>query len=151
MKKLLFIVFAMILTACGEDNSEQLLHESFLKQGWKLSSVSINDVETDISSVALPELMYLTDQQLCYLALPVNNGADWIYSDVRTAWSYDYSNKILNVAASLPVTYYVDRIEGAYLELHYYTYNSGGGIDLYKKVFQPVDVEVKNLTIRLIE
>lgn len=151
MKKLLIIVFIVLLAACSEDDNGRLPYESYLKQGWQLSLMSINNVEVDLSVIPLSELMYLTDQQLCYLAIPENNGFEWSYLNVRSAWSYDPDNDILNIAAVLPVTYYIDKLDVHNLGLHYYMYNTSGGIDFYKKTFRAVNIEVKNQTIRLDE
>jgi len=153
MKKLwlLFAVFCAVLVGCGEDNTVQFKNEAIFKQGWKLISMKTNGADVALSPDSVPELMYFGNQNLCYLATPTsqNNGTNWIYSDVRTAWNYDYPNNILNVSALLPVAYYVDAILVDRLALHYYVYNAAGSLDRCEKEFKPQQVKILNLKIRL--
>ena len=153
MKKLLllFAVFSAVLVGCSNDNNEQSLVDTNFKQGWKLLSMKTNGADVVLPPDTVPELMYFGNQNVCYLATPAsqNNGTKWVYTDVRTAWNYDFPNKILNISALLPVTYYVDVIQSNRLAVHYYVYNTTGGIDNCEKEFQPQQVKIVNLKIRV--
>lgn len=150
MKKLFLLLTTSLLlfAGCKEDN-EQMLSEANLKQGWQLTLERVNSIEIDLTSIPIPELMYFGDQNLCYLAIPVASDDKWEYNDSRTAWSYDNSNQILNIAALLPTTVYIDKLTENRLEIHYYKYNKSGKLDLYEKVFTLASIEIKDLKIRI--
>ena len=148
---LLFTCILFLFSCSDNDNKEQQQRENYFQQGWMLSSVKNNGLDVDISDRTLPELMYFGEKNVCYLATPTLNSGDWAYIDSRTAWNYDYSNNILNIAEMLPVTYYVDAIQKDRLAVHYYIFNSTGSLDMVEKEFQPAQLEIINLKVRLAE
>ena len=153
MRKIsLLLTCVLLLFSCSDDdNKEQQQRENYFQQGWKLSSIKNTGSDVDISDRTLPELMYFEEKNVCYLATPIFSSDDWVYVDSRTAWNYDYSNNILNIAEMLPVTYYVDVIQKDRLVLRYYVYNAVGKLDMMEKKFQPAQVEIVNLKVRLVE
>ncbi len=153
MKKqfLLFILILTVLGGCSDSEDTAELNNNYLKQGWQLSQWSINGTTVDISGIPLSELMYFTDQNLCYLAIPSDKSGVWTYTDIRTAWNYDYLNAILNIASVLPVTYYVNSIENDRLQLHYYVNDDTGKLNTYEKEFIPAKTKVIDLKLRLSE
>lgn len=152
MKKvLLLLTCSLILLAGCKEDDEQMLWETNLKQGWILVSEEVNGIQVDLTQISIPELMYFGEQSLCYLATPALENSQWGYNDLRTAWSYDHSNKILNIAGLLPVTNYIDVLTGNRLEIHYYRYNESGDLDTYEKVFSPAQIKIEGLKIRLAE
>lgn len=153
MKNRLLLLTALLIlfVGCKDENDGPIRSETNLKQGWKLTSQKINGAETDLSSTPIRELMLFSEQNLCYLAIPVLVTDEWGYKDLRTAWSYTEATKNLNIAGLLPVTYYIDALTTSQLQIHYYAYNSSGEIDVYEKTFNAAQIEVKDLKIRLSE
>lgn len=152
MKNLLLLLTTLLVLFAGcKKDDEQLLLEANLKQGWKLTAERINGIETDLVQIPIPELMYFADQSLCYLATPVFFKNEWKYNDLRTAWSYDYTYTILNIAGMLPATIYIDVLTNNSLEIHYYKFNDSGDLDRIEKSFSPVQVEIEDLKIRIKE
>ncbi len=151
-KKILsFILFVFFLQGCSDNDNKQEQTENLFKQGWQLVAEKLNGVDVDISGIPIPELMYFGEQSVCYLAIPVNNQGAWTYKDSRTAWSYDDSNQMLNIASLLPVSNYVETITNNALVIRYNVLTSTGGIDTYVKEYHPAKVKIENLTIRLDE
>ena len=150
-KQLLLFVFLALLTSCDKENDEQSQREAFFRQGWKLTEMKINGTDQNISERTIPELMFFTENNLCYLAEPVAENGGWKYQDARTAWNYDYDNSILNIAVSLPVTYHVDAIDSDRLVIHYYVYNDSGDLDTVEKGFIPARIKIDDLKLRLAE
>jgi len=153
MRKIsLLLTCVLFLFSCSDDDNKELQQrENYFQQGWKLYSVKNNGSDVDISDRTLPELMYFGEKNVCYLATPIFSSGNWVYVDSRTAWNYDYSNNILNIAEMLPVTCYVDVIQKDRLVLRYYVYNTAGSLDMVEKEFQPAQVEIVNLRVRLLE
>ena len=152
-KPFILLTFLLcVLCSCEKNDATKILHEDFLKKGWKLTELKINGVHADLSARGLTELMLFDEQNLCYTAIPVLDIAGtWQYEDHRTAWNYDYSKSILNISAFLPITIYTDNIDKNRLDCHYYKYNTEGELDLYEKSFVPAEVVIENLKVRLKE
>jgi len=147
---LLLPVFLILLAGCKDDDNPTFDQEK-LKQGWKLTSQNINGTAVDLSQIPISELLYFMDNSVCYLATPIEENDEWVYADLRTAWSYDDGKSILNIAGLLPATNYIDDLQDSKLVIHYYMYNESGGLDLYEKTYLPAKIELKDLKIRLAE
>lgn len=144
MKKiplLCVLLISFLGAACDKDTD----NDFDLSGSYQLVSLISNGEEQEMDECAKGELLYLTENNVCYLYLPCES------KDLRTAWNYEGNNRILNISDLLPVTFYVEDFTAGRLVLKYYAYTSTGQLCIHIKTYKSAETVVKDGKLRLKE
>lgn len=144
MKKiplLCVLLISFLGAACDKDTD----NDFDLSGSYQLVSLISNGEEQEMDECAKGELLYLTENNVCYLYLPCES------KDLRTAWNYEGNNRMLNISDLLPVTFYVEDFTAGRLVLKYYAYTSTGQLCTHIKTYKSAETVVKDGKLRLKE
>ncbi len=138
MKKIktIFILFAFLLIfiGCASDISDPTNNK--IMKSWQLESMLENNTILPLTDCQKGELIYFTEKNVCYLYFPCDS------VDLRSAWNYDATSKILNISDFLPITYYVQQLDDENLKIKYYEYDSIGNLNTFSKHYKSAQTEL---------